>query len=63
MPSSTSYAVFYRHHPTGEYVMVTVAATNLAESVFAGRQELRALIGTDYKPDLFSLARTFPVPR
>jgi hypothetical protein len=63
MPAVPTYALFYAYHPTGEFVMVTVRAESLAASVFEGRQELRALIGQDYQPRNFSLARTFEVPR
>jgi hypothetical protein len=63
MESTPTFAVFYVHHPTAEYLMVTVQAPSLAESVFAGRRELRQVIGDSYRPDNFTLARSFQVPR
>jgi hypothetical protein len=63
MVPTPTFAVFYVYHPTAEHLMVTVTAPNLVESVFAGRRELRQVIGESYRPDNFTLARSFPVPR
>jgi hypothetical protein len=63
MSPTPTFALFYVYHPTSEYLMVTVQAPSLAESVFAGRRELRELIGESYRPDNFTLARSFSVPR
>jgi hypothetical protein len=63
MDPSSAYALFYEHHPTREFVMVTVHAPNRIDSVFEGRRELHALMGTDYRPANFTLVRAFEVPR
>jgi hypothetical protein len=61
MGPARTFALFYEYHPTGEYLMLTAHADNLADGVFEGRRTLREIVGKEYQPENFTLAKSFPV--